>query len=150
MLYAYDLDGVLVDTQQANLAAYHTINIQPPPNFHQIHWTEWCHRNHHDNKNKVLPQFKHLIKPLPLLEFALEHPGPVYTMCSMPAFDLIMEAITDMRPRTVWFVTQAERLAALIKLGGIDSTFYFDDNPEFCKIAARTTKVTVCQVYPSS
>ena len=147
MLYAYDLDGVLVDTEQANREAYLTLGIIPPKNFHQRHWTTWVSGKDHDRKNKILPMRKNLIKALPMLKFALAHPGPVYTMCSHPAFDLIMDVVPDMRYMTTWFVTQEERLNALKNDAPIT---YFDDNPEFCKLAAQTEGITVCQVYPSS
>jgi len=147
MLYAYDLDGVLVDTEHANREAYLTLGIIPPKDFHQKHWSTWVSEKDHDRKNKILPMRKNLIKALPILEFALVHPGPVYTMCSKPAFDLIIKVIPEILGMTVWFVSQEERLNALRNDAPIT---YFDDNPEFCKLAAQINGVTVCQVYPSS
>ncbi len=69
MFYAFDLDGTLVDSHDAVLAAYRHVGVEPPPNFFSLPWREWLHdEKKHDQKNEVyIDQFLILVKPLPLL-----------------------------------------------------------------------------------
>lgn len=93
MLYAFDLDGVLVDTQEANRRAYLSIGTTPPPDFHQRPWQEWTDAATHDRKNTELPRFRDLIKILPLIELVWKILPDVriISMCSQGAYDLLIE-----------------------------------------------------------
>lgn len=54
MLYAFDLDGTLVDTKDAVLRAYRAVGVEPPEDFFGRTWREWLtDEDKHEAKNLI-------------------------------------------------------------------------------------------------
>lgn len=69
MLYAFDLDGTLIDSHDTVLESYMDVGVTPPPDFFTRSWHEWLKDPElHRRKNALYLQKIPLIKPLPLME----------------------------------------------------------------------------------
>lgn len=145
MNFAFDLDGVLVDTQHALRAAYLSVGVTPPDNFNTVGWETWCTREQHDARNEALPSFAELVRPLPLLKFALQRRAPVLSSCSRPALKWVQKAIPSVAMLQVVCELRFEsKLNAIRAIG--ETGVYFDDNSEFCDTVARETRWQACRV----
>lgn len=144
MRMAFDLDGVLVDTKEANRQAYLAVDVRPPGNFHVIPWQHWVTKPLHDAKNKALPQFADLIKPLRLLEL-LEDDSLILSNCSDEALALIRSRIPQLADRTIYNnMIIAEKANFLNRLGEVG--LYLDDSQEGCAFIKAHTRWTTCRI----
>lgn len=155
LFYAYDLDGVLIDTRQATIEAYAVAGVTPPQDFYCRPWQSWTTPEVHARKSAALPQVAspHNIKALPLLDFARRHRGIILSMCSDEAL-----AITNPMFRLYEIGTIMNKLSIQDRLEFLeqmptapeDSFIYFDDNAEFCELVSKHTRWQACRVYPQS
>lgn len=144
----FDLDGVLVDTREANLKAYRAAGVQPPPNFHVMDWRRWTTAEAHDAKNAALERFAHEVRPLPLLALALRLDAPVLSNISIRALEVLQRFVSDVRRLNVRH--EMDRAAKLrwLKVQPEPGT-YFDDCELTCWAAQREAGWQACCVVTS-
>ena len=144
-MLVFDLDGVLLDTRSANLAAYQAVGVTPPEDFHQRPWEEWCSPGHHDAKNRVFPQCLDSVKTLPLFEYAWCRGGAmVVSSISNEAFGALEAKFRLWRGlNLVLGLRLHERLALLRQWG---SGVYYDDSRQTCDEVAKLGGWQVCHV----
>lgn len=139
----FDLDGVLVDSREANRLAYQSIGIQPPPNFHVRPWQQWVTQDLHDMKNLALVSFAAHIRPGPLWSL-VKSDCMVLSNCSPAAFEVILTAMPTLR---VIDVTLGLDVSAKVNwLNMRKAGIYFDDSAETCAFVRANTEWTVCRV----
>jgi hypothetical protein len=74
LIAAFDLDGTLVDTYDAVLAAYRSVGVEPPPGWWGKPWKQWLDSEAaHSAKNEVYPAHLHMARPLPPLSLLKLH-----------------------------------------------------------------------------
>lgn len=156
LLYAYDLDGVLIDSRRATLEAYAIAGVVPPPDFYHRSWQSWTTPEVHARKTAALPLVagKQTITELPLLEFAHKNGGTILSMCSDEALAITrpMFGLDSIGPilNKLSVERRLEYLKnATLNLEGVDY-IYFDDNAEFCELVSKHTRWQACRVYPQS
>jgi len=145
VLLAFDLDGVLVDTQIACLQSYRSAGVEPPDDHHTIGWETWCTKEQHDAKNEEMKHHLYLIKPLPLLRLALQRRAPVLSACSREALAACKIAIPELKQLQIVCELRTEaRLNAIRALG--EAGVYFDDSQKMCDIVKQETRWQVARV----
>ncbi len=144
MLYAFDLDGTLIDSREAVLESYRAVGVEPPPDFFMRSWHEWLSDSTlHDAKNRVYIQKLSLIKPLPLIRlyFDLGQPS-ILTGASSVAVDMIAKAFGLKRRMIYPELTLVDKIKMMnnIKEGGI----MFEDQLEAAQRMRSETKWVIC------
>lgn len=138
MKLVFDLDGTLVSTREANLAAYRSIGVEPPENFHVRTWQSWCTHESHERKQDALPQFADRIRKLPLshlfIRATVRNTNNLSTFilsnASRRSFSIIFQAFPFLGQARTFFIEydQEKKLSWLRDNGpGI----YFDDDLHF-------------------
>ena len=98
LIVAWDLDGTLVHTRDANLAAYQALGVRPPSDFHVRPWQEWCSAEVHDEKGRLLPAYlRRCATPTPLLRLFRGMGGDIVTNSSPPAIAALREIFSELR-----------------------------------------------------
>lgn len=137
MQAVFDLDGTLVQTRAANLAAYKELGVEPPEDFHIRPWQEWCTKEVHDAKGQIIARY---------LQVAA-HATPL-----MPVYDQIGTAIltnaSDEVVHTLCGMFETLRRATIVQLKPDQKVawlrkrppgFYFDDSiPTVLKVREQT------------
>lgn len=137
MIYAFDLDGTLVDSRDANLAAYRMIGVEPPEDFNVRPWGEWTTKAIHDAKNIMFEQFAaDHIHALPLMELARECGGHVLSMCSRPCMAMIRRLV-DFGPNIDNVVHSMSIMDKVDYLSDLGTGIYWDDSAKACEIISR-------------
>jgi hypothetical protein len=137
MIQVFDMDGVLVDTREANEWAYRQCGVEPPPDHHTRPWQEWCTKEQHDAKAETFPEGLKLHgRELPLLEQAL---NASIAVVLTNASTLSLVAVLGAFPRLaqlpiVWNMRPDEKLAWLQARG---PGYYWDDSEAFCLRAQK-------------
>lgn len=152
-MLVFDLDGVLIDTKAANLAAYRAIGKEPPAHFYHVHWSEWCSQEEHDAKLREMPRFAHLYRWLPLMDVALLDPGTlVLSSISAAGLRTVKASHHGLRYNLERLnittgLRAEEKLQRLISLRSISPPgVYFDDSEQFCRRVSEETDWTTCHV----
>lgn len=146
MLRVFDLDGVLLDTRSANLAAYQAVGIDPPDGWFHQPWQAWCPANVHRAKVLAFPEYVHLIKGLPLLhEVWGRHSAMVVTSASTETLGVMHEyfRIFDHLRICGTAITLHDRLSLLRQWG---SGVYYDDSADTCREVQRIGGWQTCHV----
>lgn len=88
----FDLDGTLVDSKDALIAAYEFAGVKNPEPLLATAWPKWCTLEQHSIKNDVYPSMlKRYGKLLPLAKFASKGNWPVITFASRRGVDAVRE-----------------------------------------------------------
>ena len=129
MQFVFDMDGVLVETRRANILAYRSIGVQPPPDFHHRPWQEWVDEYKHRQKGDVLPEYLERVgflyeAPLYLAE---QLNGLILTNASKKSYETVcrlfprlaaIPALHSMPPNDkIWWMSRQD-----------EEGIYFDDN----------------------
>lgn len=144
MRLVFDLDGTLIETREANLAAYRSIGIEPPGDFHIRPWQEWVSPENHEKKQDVLPRFM------------LEHSKllPAHAILAAMAGECNCQVLTNASDRTLEIVrvlfpvfrryTIRNNMSPDMKLEFLKSRaasgIYFDDNEELVERVRKETR----------
>lgn len=69
MIYAFDLDGTLVDSHDLILQSYRDVGVEPPSDFFGKSWHEWLTDDaKHEAKNRRYLQLIPKLRTMPLFE----------------------------------------------------------------------------------
>lgn len=148
MLFAFDLDGTLIQTAAANWQAYVNIGVMPPPDFHQRRWEGWIDKETHDRKNQELAEiYRDYFKPLPLLQFAELQPYYILSSISEDAWRLWAKVHKFPNAQRIITNLTLEQKAAF--LNERQPSLYFDDSAASCKYIQENTKWSSIQVTQS-
>lgn len=150
MLYAFDLDGTLVDTRQAVLRAYMDVGVTPPDDFFVRPWHTWLtsyenNQAKHDAKNARYRELMHLVRPMPLLELFRElsrHNKVVLTGASKDAVHTIYTHFDIKCSKTLWGLTVDQKIGYMNSFG--DRGIMFEDQLQAADKMRKETKWTIC------
>ena len=137
----WDLDGTLVETRYANLMAYKSLGIKPPEDFNVRPWQEWCTKEAHDAKGRIIKNFiLNYAKPLQLLDvWQANGRGVILTNASHEAVDAIRERFGVLATADIWIGMNSQEkvrwLAAQPRHG-----IYFDDSQKTINLVKEHTK----------
>lgn len=146
MLRVFDLDGVLLDTRSANLAAYQAVGVNPPDGWFYLPWQAWCPKLLHEAKVIVFPRHVHLVKSLPLIQEAWDRQSSmVVTSASIETLGTFHEyfRIFDHLRISGTEITLHDRLSLLRQWG---SGVYYDDSADTCREVQRIGGWQTCHV----
>jgi hypothetical protein len=148
VLYAFDLDGTLIDSREAVLTAYRAVGVEPPPDFFGKSWREWLlDPVKHKAKNAVYLKMieEGLVKELPLLELyrtldRYEH-AYILTGASLEAGAAIVKRWGFAQDRTYFGLSLDNKLQWM--------QFYrqgimFEDNEFAVRRMRKETRWTIC------
>lgn len=129
---AWDLDGTLLETREANLMAYRSLGVEPPIDFNIRPWREWTDKETHDRKNFVIgPFLRTYCSWLPCVDVWRRYPGPVVTMCSHP----VLAHLKFVLPADMTILRADDREGKLRILRNLGpSGIYVDDSPRMRKM----------------
>jgi hypothetical protein len=146
MLYAFDLDGTLIDSEQVVLSAYREVGVEPPADFFTRSWREWLNDEKlHNDKNRVYLTKLHLIEPLPLMRLYKDlwrwRPAILTGASSVPV-DVIADMFDLKRKDIYTEMSIADKIAMMNRqpYKGI----MFEDQLTAAKRMRRQTKWTIC------
>lgn len=156
MHLVFDLDETLVATAEANRAAYKSLGVEPPANFHQIPWQDWTTAHLHDQKQERLPLYlkqKVYNKLLPCFRL-FWHNTQISTILTN-ASDKSMETIVDCYPALRY---HKDRIFNNMKpdqkfdwlLDNEGPGIYFDDNSSLIERIKQLRDVTKWQTVDVS
>ncbi len=130
--YWFDMDGTLVDTTRALIAAYEYAGVIAPAGKLHLPWRDWCTPMQHDRKNAAYEYFlrKHA-NPMPLLKWAVDNQSPVLTAASSAAVLAVQRAFNVILRVSVHSATTHDKIRTLntASANGVTGT-YVDDDPE--------------------
>lgn len=140
LIVAWDLDGTLIHTREANLRAYHAIGVRPPQDFHVRPWQEWCSELDHDEKGRLLPAYlRRYAAPTPLLRLFRGLGGDVVSNSSPPVISTLREIFPELRSARIHGgLSPMEKVNWLnrAELPGL----YIDDSVRTVEMVRRRTK----------
>lgn len=145
MLYAFDLDGTLIDSKPVVLEAYRSVGIEPPSDFFLKTWREWLpDAQKHDEKNKMYLKLLYKIKPLPLLELyrSLEGRCMIMTGASKVAVLAIAKQFGLDTKTTLCQMSIAQKIHQMNIF--TSSGIMFEDQHEAAEQMRRETRWTIC------
>lgn len=119
-IWAFDLDGTLIDTAEINRQAYETVGVKMPAGAAGLSWTEWLPEYCNGNQEiaGVLHREKMHIYLRRLIETDLKG-------MTLPTLDIAQELYAD-NPTRVKVVTAASQLSTrrLLNRFGLDTIEY--------------------------
>lgn len=135
----FDMDGVLVDTREANRQAYLRCGVVPPDDHHVRPWQTWCSPEQHDAKAEYFPDcLREYGRELPHLDLALSQSRDLPVVVLTNASTRSLEACRAAFPRlcllpAVWDMRPEMKLAWLqsCRMGG---TYYDDSVAMVCRV----------------
>jgi hypothetical protein len=140
---AFDLDGTLVDTREANLRAYRAAGAEPPAHFHRVRFAEW---HGHDSGNRIARRKAELYpaflethgRALPLYDmFVVERGGTVLTGASLAGAEAVRALFPHLGSDVHCGMTLQDKLEWLrLHPPGV----YFDDDKHACRMVSTLTK----------
>lgn len=145
MLYAFDLDGTLIDSRSVVLEAYRSVGVEPPSDFFIKTWREWLpDAQKHTAKNEIYLKLIHKIQPLPLLELyrSLDGRCMIMTGASMVAATAIAKQF-GLNTKTMlcqMSIDQKVHQMNIFSAPGI----MFEDQREAAEIMRSKTRWTIC------
>jgi hypothetical protein len=141
MLLAFDLEGCLVETRAANLAAYREAGVEPPANFHAVPWQMWCSASNHDKKQaRLAPLLCRRGRLLPASRVLLGCGGQVLTAASRGTVDAVLEAFPDLRDVRVDWAWNLRTAAKIEWMNDRPAGVYFDDCEDAVELVRRRTR----------
>jgi len=146
VLYVFDLDGTLIDSGRAVLAAYRAAGLEPPPDFWGKPFNAWSDDwRAHDKKNKLYPEMlKKFGKRLPCADLMEITGGHILTGASR---DATLYALQFLNLHVEGIHTDCDDAEKLRQLGQQEEPgIYFDDDYRFCQRVRELTKWQVVHV----
>lgn len=141
---AYDLDGTLILTRQANLRAYRVVGADPPEDFHTRPWQTWTTKGVHDAKNSIVDKFlREMAVATPLLGIYTQTGGSILTNASETVVEVLRGMFPGLYGARIYRMTPDEKLDWM---RARDPGFYFDDNVELIARVNRETRWTAAWV----
>jgi len=140
MLFAYDLDGTLVDNKAAVELAYRLAGANPPEGFFGKPWHTWLDNDliHRAKTDIYLTDdaVGNMIRRRWLCKLYDAKPGPILTGASpvSGAFTLY-KASLEVKGPIYYGQSREAKLALLQKLGMVG--VWFDDDPLMCEMVKR-------------
>lgn len=138
MNLAFDLDGTLVDTRDANTAAYRAAGIEPHPDHWRIRWETWCTKEQHDAKQEHFPvMLRKYGRLLPASEILFRVGGQILTNASQRS----VNAVTWVFPKLLGRICH-NNLSHDLKVEMLKHTppgIYFDDLEDVCTRIRKET-----------
>jgi hypothetical protein len=135
---AWDLDGTLVLTREANMAAYRRIGVEPPEDFHLRQWREWCEpRKHQEKGTHIAYYLRRLGRPTPLLGVFGQIGGRILTSASPPVVAALREQFPELRKAQI--DSELDRAAKIRLLLRSSPGLYLDDSIETVEMVRRET-----------
>lgn len=136
MIYVFDLDGTLIDSEATVRAAYEMAGTQMPDDAWGKPWQSWCGIYYHSRKCEFYNQMLHEIPTLPPMDLLKEMTAAgenvgILTGASHEALAGIMHlhGIDGVR-KIGWSATLADKEYALLFLASKDGDLvYIDDEP---------------------
>lgn len=129
MNLVFDLDGTLVDSWPAHLAAYNSIGVDPPPEGKFLPASVWLKNEElHRRKQECFAKYAGLIRELPLMDLYKKAGGTILTGASPNSVITIMSALDIHFPIRFTGLNQEQKLFWLNDIG---SGIYFDDDLDF-------------------
>lgn len=146
MLLAFDLDGVLIDSREANLKAYRIAGFEPPEDFYSRAWETFCSREIHDMKNMHFRDTASFVRRMPLMRLALATDSTVLSFCSAEALTSLTRHLPVLQNLDIRTGLRSEdKIRHLQRMGGIPGV-YFDDDAKMCERVSDMTGWQVCHV----
>lgn len=128
MQAVFDLDGTLVHTRSANLAAYQELGVTPPPDFHTRPWQEWCTPEVHRAKGLIIGRYLKVASAATPLMGVFEQIGhTILTNASDEVVSALCDLYEPLRRANILHMKPDEKVAWLRKQ---PPGFYFDDSLE--------------------
>lgn len=140
LIVAWDLDGTLVHTRDANLAAYRALGVRPPLDFHTRPWQEWCSAEIHDEKGRLLPAYlRRYATPTPLLRLFRGMGGDIVTNASPPAIAALREIFSELRTARIHGGLSPEEKVDWLNAASSPG-LYIDDSIRTVEMVRRRTQ----------
>ena len=140
LIVAWDLDGTLVHTREANLAAYRSFCVRPPHDFHTRPWREWCLAEHHDQKSQLLPSYlRRYASPTPLMRLFRGMGGDIITNASSPAIATLREIFPELRTARIHGGLSPEEKVDWLNRAALPG-LYIDDSIRTVEMVRRRTR----------
>jgi hypothetical protein len=141
VLYVYDLDGTLIDSHDAVVAAYKAAGITPPADFWGKPFSAWCDANFaHEKKNELYPaMLQKYGKRLPLADLCWLTGGVILTGASEEA-TLSCLGFLGLLSEVTEIYAGCDDAAKLRYLMANKTGIYFDDDFRFCQRVRELTK----------
>lgn len=144
MMYAFDLDGTLIDSRKAVLQAYHDVGVTPPDDFFMKPWRDWLKDEEaHKAKNRRYLELIPMIRELPLMDLYRRLSSPlIMTGASRDAVKAIADhfglasdrIISEMNIRGKIRIMNQSRAPGIM----------FEDQPDAAETMRKETKWTIC------
>lgn len=157
MVIVTDLDGTLVDTREAVLAAYREVGVEPPPGAWGRPWREWLDDiSLHRRKNEIYPRHLHeRAKALPALKL-VQHAANegarviVLTAASEDAALVVFDRFHIVHNARLYAGLSLERrveIAASLRREHTEPVIYLDDDAaNVAAVAAVCPEWVTCLV----
>ncbi len=140
-MMAWDLDNTLIWTREANLRCYLDMSVIPPPNFHQIPWSDWTTQEIHDEKGRrIIDYLCKYAEITPYFDLFVQVRGPVLTAASEPVIRFVRDTWRVFQTTTILRCKTLDRKIA--ELQAMQPGVYIDDSQEAVERVRRETEWT--------
>lgn len=149
MQYAYDLDGTLVETREAVLAAYRAVGVEPPLDFFGKTWREWLddptlHAAKNEEYLKII-RTTDLVRATQIVSLFLITGGFIITGASRKAATAVLDHI-GLRPQKFYYELSMKDKAEVLNFHNGDQGIVFEDSEKVASYLKENTSWTVCHV----
>lgn len=150
MQFVFDLDGTLLDTEEAVRKAYIMAGVTPPANFFGRPAWEWMkdtplNRELHKQKNRHYKETTwRMVTALPMLELFDRTKGIILTGASQEAARMLCEKFNIQPSKLLTCLSVKDKINWLNKQE--EPGIYFDDDHIACETMLRNTRWMVCLV----
>lgn len=139
MMLAFDLDGTLIETWPAHLAAYREVGVEPPLTAQFEPAREWLKDEsaHEAKKKSFLRHLRMLSRPLPAMRIFQNCGGVVLTGASESSVRDMQLIYPSLRGASI--IPGMDTAQKLIWMRDAKPGVYFDDSPKVVEIVRDGT-----------
>lgn len=143
--FAWDLDGTLIMTRDANWYAYLHLGVTPPADFHIRPWQEWCTQSIHDQKGDIIGSYlRRYARPTPMLQIFRQTGGVILTNASRPVIRHLTGMFDELRNAEIHSGLRPEQKIEWLRNN--EPGVYFDDSESTVQMVRERTRWSAISV----